>query len=128
MIEATRPTVTPALRTGARTFSPPMLSKYAVRRVGVAAAEIAQVGGLEGEEQQPEHAEKHEQARPASLRLFFPSLHPRSSHDANGLDQPPGVENIMAVSTKSMISVASEATTTPRVVASDTPFGVGSAS
>jgi hypothetical protein len=29
LIEATRPTVTPALRTGARTLSAPMLSKYA---------------------------------------------------------------------------------------------------
>ena len=41
-------------------------------RVGVAAAEVAQVGGLEGEEQQPEHAEKHEHAHE---RLYAFSSH-----------------------------------------------------
>ena len=109
----TRPTTTPALFTGARGLSPPMLSKFAVHRVGFAAdADARHVADLHREHQQRADAGADEQSDPQVERRAFHHT-PR---------------NMNEVKMKSRPSIASDEVTTVRVVAPDTPSAVGGAS
>ena len=104
-----RPTVTPALRTGARTFKPPMLSKRAVTVYELPLPTLPRLAALSARKTSPRMPSKTNS--PTIVSIFFVAIlgpHPVCHQ---------GAENIKAVSTKSTPSTAKEEITTVRVVA-----------
>ena len=91
--------------------------------------QVEQVGRLQGQKQHCRQPQEHKQTYP---HIVFGALHARSpSMDEMGRRHARPLDcqmlNISAVRMKSSPSTASEATTTVRVVARETPSGVGCA-
>ena len=106
-IDLTRPTTTPALRTGAWTLRPPMLSKRAVSGYVVPLLKLPRLAAFSARNSSPRMPSSTNSPTSVSM-LFLP---------IDFLFLAQGVENISAVSTKSIASTLSDEITTVRVVA-----------